>query len=57
MINLIGGIFHKCKMETTNIPHSNSRGEIWIQKCKCGKEQEVLFNHKGNCLRIKPIKI
>ena len=41
-------------METISTPHSNSKGEIWIQKCMCGKEEEVLFNHKGECLRIKP---
>ena len=53
-MNLIKKIFHKCKMETISIPHSNSKGEIWIQKCMCGKEEEVLFNYKGECLRIKP---
>mgnify|MGYP003676147483 CR=1 FL=1 len=49
-------IFHKCKMETVDIPHSNKKGEIWFQECVCGKQQEVMFNYDGECVRIKQIQ-
>ena len=41
-------------METVDIPHSNKKGEIWFQECVCGKQQEVMFNHDGECVSIKP---
>ena len=48
-------MFHKCKMETIDVPHSNKKGEIWIQQCKeCGKKQEVMFNNEGECVRVQP---
>ena len=40
-------------METVDIPHSNKKGEIWFQECVCGKQQEVMFNHDGECVSVK----
>jgi len=48
MISWIKKIFHKCKMETIDIPHSNKKGEIWMQECGCGKKRKVtLLKVKG----------
>ena len=55
MMNWIKKIFHKCKMETIDIPHSNKKGEIWIQECTCGKKRKAVFNNKGECFFIEPI--
>ena len=54
MIDFLKSIFHKCTMETVDIPHSNKKGEIWFQECVCGKQQEVMFNYDGECVNIKP---
>jgi hypothetical protein len=53
MIDFLKSIFHKCTMETVDIPHSNKKGEIWFQECVCGKQQEVMFNHDGECVSVK----
>ncbi len=54
MSKWIKKLFHRCKMKTVDVPHSNRKGEIWIQECVCGKQQEVMFNHNGDCVSIKP---
>ena len=41
------------EIKTVDIPHSNEKGEIWFQECVCGKQQEVMFNHNGEYVRIK----
>ena len=55
----IGGIidrfFHKCDFNTIEIPVSNQKGEIWIQECKCGNKQKVLFDDKGICRDIQSL--
>lgn len=43
-------------METISIPHSNSFGEIRIQKCTCGKKQKVILSSTGECVDIKTRK-
>lgn len=48
-------LFHKCDFKTIEVPHSNEKGEIWIQKCQCGQKQKVLFDAKGNCKSINKI--
>lgn len=52
---IIDRFFHKCNFKTIEIPVSNEKGEIWIQECKCGKKQKVLFDDKGKCRDIKPL--
>jgi hypothetical protein len=52
---VIDRFFHKCDFKTIEIPSSNKKGEIWIQECKCGKKQRVLFDDKGRCRDIKPL--
>ncbi len=54
MSKWIKKLFHRCKMKTVDMPHSNRKGEIWIQECVCGKQQEVMFNRNGDCVSIKP---
>lgn len=57
-LNISGFIdrfFHKCDFKMIEIPTSNKKGEIWIQECKCGKKQRVLFDNKGRCRDVKPL--
>ncbi len=56
IFGVINRFFHICKFETINIPHSNKKGEIWLQQCKCSNKREVLFDSQGRCRQIKQIK-
>jgi hypothetical protein len=53
LCGVINRFFHRCKFETIYIPHSNIKGEIWIQQCKCGEKREVLFDSHSRCRQIK----
>lgn len=55
MCKSIKKFFHNCDYKTTEITHSNAKGEIWIQECSCGKKQQVLFNESGMCCGIIPL--
>ena len=48
-------IFHKCKFELTDRITKNEKGEIWLDKCKCGKTRKIFFNNKGECVNISNI--
>lgn len=56
IFNSLLKLFHRCKFETINIPHSNQKGEIWLQQCKCSNKREVLFDSAGKCRQIKQLK-
>jgi hypothetical protein len=51
--DIIKKFFHKCTYGEPVITHSNSKGCIWIQECKCGKNIEVLFDANGKCVDVK----
>lgn len=55
IIKFFNKILHEHKFETIDIPASNEKGEIWIQKCDCGQKQKVLFDGKGRCRSVNKI--
>ena len=51
-MSLFNRFFHKCKFKIIETPFSNKNGEIWIEQCKCGKKQKVVFDKEGYCRDI-----
>lgn len=57
ILNFIKEVFniHKCKFEIVK-RISNTKGEIWIEECSCGKKQRTIFDSNGNCVETHLIK-
>ena len=55
IIKYLRKLFHSCRFKTIEIPSSNKKGEIWIQECRCGNKQKVIFDSNNICRGIRPL--